>query len=97
MLEFSSRLATQVSIPVHWRWVDGFVGLERVTVLPFATLASREDSLRYGFGAAALLDLTFNYYAPISLGLEASWRSGNGLTVRLVSLVPLLSGLRLKF
>ena len=92
----SSRLATQISVPIHWRFPDGFVGLERVTVLPFATLELRGDAARYGFGAAALLDLTFNYYAPISLGLQAIWTNGNGLTFGVVSLVPLLSGLRLK-
>ena len=91
---FSGRLETPVSIPVHWRLPDGFIGLERVTVLPFATLEFQGDAARYGFGAAALLDLTFNYYAPVSLGFQAAWSSGNGLTVRLVSLVPLLSGLR---
>ena len=91
---FSSRLETQVSIPVHWRFPDGFVGLERVTVLPFATVELKGEAARYGFGAAALLDLTFNYYAPVSLGFQVAWSSGNGLTVRLVSLVPLLSGLR---
>ena len=94
MFTFSSRLETQVSIPVHWRFPDGFVGLERVTVLPFATVELKGEAARYGFGAAALLDLTFNYYAPVSLGFQAAWSSGNGLTVRLVSLVPLLSGLR---
>ena len=91
---FSSRLQTQVSIPIHWRFPDGFVGLERVTVLPFATLEWQGAAVRYGFGAAALMDLTFNYYAPISLGLEVMWNSGNGWTLRVVSLVPLLSGLR---
>lgn len=92
---FSSRLQTQVSIPVQWRSADGFVGSERLSVLPFATLAVNGDAARYGLGAAVLLDLTFNYYAPVSLGLEAIWSSGNGFGVRLVSLVPLLSGLRL--
>ncbi len=94
VFSFSSRLATSVSIPVHWRFPDGFVGLERVTVLPFATLELKGDAARYGFGASVLMDLTFNYYAPVSLGLELLWSSGNGWTVRVVSLVPLLSGLR---
>ena len=96
VLTFSSRLETHVSIPIHWRFPDGFIGLERVTVLPFATLELKADAARYGFGAAALLDLTFNYYAPISLGFELMWSSGNGWTIGVVSLVPLLSGLRLK-
>ena len=93
---FSSRLKTPVSIPIHWRFPDGFVGLERVTILPFATFELKGDAARYGFGAAALLDLTFNYYAPVSLGFEMTWNSGNGWTIGVVSLVPLLSGLRLK-
>ena len=93
---FSSRLQTHVSIPIHWRFPDGFVGLERVTVLPFAAFELKGDAARYGFGAAALLDLTFNYYAPVSLGFEMTWNSGNGWTIGVVSLVPLLSGLRLK-
>ncbi len=91
---FSSRLETQLSIPIQWRFPDGFIGLERVTVLPFATFELKGDAARYGFGAAALLDLAFNYYAPVSLGLEVMWRNGNGWTVGVVSLVPLLSGLR---
>ena len=93
---FSSRLETHLSLPIHWRFPDGFVGLERVTVLPFARVELNGATAQYGFGAAALLDLTFNYYAPVSLGFEMAWNSGNGLTLRLVSLVPLLSGLRLQ-
>ena len=91
---FSARLETQVSFGLDWRFPDGFVGLERVTVQPFALLETSDKPVNYGFGAAFLLDFTVNYYAPISLGLEARWERGNGFTLRLVSLVPLLEGLR---
>jgi hypothetical protein len=88
-LEFGARLETHLSIPIYWRYVDGFVGLERVTVVPFASL----ETARWSLGAAALVDLTFNYYVPVSVGAELAW-TGNGFTLRLVSLIPLLEGLR---
>ncbi len=89
----TARLETHVSFGIHWRSPDGFVGLERVTLLPFVTLQAENAVYRLGFGAQALLDLNLYYYLPLSLGVEVAW-SGNAWTLRLVSLVPLLQGLR---
>jgi hypothetical protein len=88
-VQLTSRLETRVSVPIHWRYVDGFVGLERVSFTPFATL----ETAGYSVGLGVLADLTFNYYAPVSVGAELAW-TGNAWRVRLVSLIPLLENLR---
>jgi WD40-like Beta Propeller Repeat len=91
---FTLQLQTHDSLDIHWRYPDGFVGLERLTLVPFATLEWQAGAALYGVGAQLMFDLTVNYYVPLSLGLEASWQSGNGFRFRFVTLVPLLDGLR---
>jgi hypothetical protein len=91
---FTMQGQTHNSLGVHWRYPDGFVGLERLTFVPFANLEWRGGVTRFGAGAQVMLDFTVNYYVPLSLGLEVSWQGGNGWSVRLVTLVPLLEGLR---
>jgi hypothetical protein len=82
----SAGLQTQTSFGLRWRVQDGFLALERITLQPFINL-KYNNSLEYNFGLRVLADAIFNYYAPISFGLEFSY--GNGFQVRLVTMLPL--------
>jgi hypothetical protein len=90
----SVQVQTHNAFGIHWRYPDGFIGLERLTFVPFGNLEYAAGAPRFGAGAQLMLDFTFNYYVPLSLGVEVAWRGGNGWSVRLVTLVPLLEGLR---
>ncbi|MEY4529517.1 MAG: hypothetical protein RLZZ156_238 [Deinococcota bacterium] len=82
----SAGLQTQTSFGLHWRMEDGFLALERITFQPFINFLY-SNSLEYNLGLRVLADVIFNYYAPISFGLEFNY--GNGFTVRLVTMLPL--------
>ncbi len=83
-----TRAQTQTSFATAWRNEDGFIGLERLTLQPFANL-QYTTTLEYAIGLRILADTIFNYYAPISFGLEFAYASGNGFAVRLVTVLPL--------
>ncbi len=81
-----ASLQTHFSFGLAWRSEDGFLALERITIQPFANL-QYSNFLEYNLGVRILADAIFNYYAPISFGLEFSY--GNGFAVRLVTILPL--------
>jgi hypothetical protein len=79
----SASLQTQFSFGLRLRSADGFIGIERITVQPFALFSS--SAL---VGVRVLADGIFNYYAPLSFGVEFSY-SPSGFGVRLVTVLPL--------
>jgi hypothetical protein len=92
-LSASLRITGRATLPIRARTVDGVLGLERVSLLPFLEGEFRSGLYGYAFGGAIALDGILHYYAPVSLGLELRYGSLGGLTVRLVGLAPLLDGL----
>ncbi len=82
----NANLQTQYSFGLRLRTDDGFLALERITIQPFLSLNYR-NSFDYNLGVRVLADTIFNYFAPISFGLEFSY--GNGFAVRLVTMLPL--------
>ncbi len=84
----SAGLQTQTSFGLRWRLEDGFLALERITFQPFINV-KYSNSLEYTLGLRVLADAIFNYYAPISFGLEFSFTTGNGFGFRLVTMLPL--------
>jgi hypothetical protein len=83
----SASLQTQFSFGVRLRSEDGFVTLERLTVQPFAVFSSTVSSSSV-VGLRLLADGIFNYYAPVSFGLEFSYGT-SGFGFRLVTVLPL--------
>jgi hypothetical protein len=79
----SANLQTQFSFGLGLRSEDGFIGLERITVQPFALFSSS-----HLVGVRILADGIFNYYAPLSFGFEFSYGT-NGFGLRLVTVLPL--------
>ncbi len=90
---FGFRASSQYSFHLNWFTSDGLLGIARLSVVPFVAYKFTTNS-NYIFGAQVLLDGVFQYYAPVSLGLEFSYSSLNGFQFGLVTLIPLLSGLR---
>jgi hypothetical protein len=90
---FGIRAASQYSFHLNWFTSDGLLGIARFSVVPFVAYKFTTNS-NYIFGTQVLLDGVFQYYAPISLGLELSYSSLNGFQIGLVTLIPLLNGLR---
>ncbi len=78
--------STHVSIRPRWRTEDGFVGLERITFTPFLII---DSSGIYTVGTGILFDTVLTYYVPASAGFEVAYSSGNGLTFKLVTLLPI--------
>jgi hypothetical protein len=91
--QFSARISSQFSFKLDWFNADGLIGIARVSLVPFLEYQFVTSS-NYIFGTQVLLDGVFNYYAPVSIGLEFSYSSGNGFRLNLVTLIPLLTGLR---
>lgn len=90
---FGIRASSQYSFRLNWFTTDGLLGIARFSVVPFVAYKFTTSS-NYIFGTQFLLDGVFQYYAPVSLGLEFSYSSLNGLQFGLVTLIPLLNGLR---
>jgi hypothetical protein len=90
---FSARASSQYSFHLNWFTSDGLLGIARLSVVPFVAYKFTTSS-NYIFGSQFLLDGVFQYYAPVSLGLEFSISSLNGFQFGLVTLIPLLNGLR---
>lgn len=83
---FSAALQIRQSFAIQWRNEDGFLAVERITIQPFFAL-SWQTSVATSIGLRLLADGVFNYYVPVTFGLELSY--GNGFAVRLVSMLPL--------
>ena len=90
---FSGRISSQFSLKLDWFNSDGLVGIARISFVPFLEYQFVKSS-NFIFGTQVLLDGVFNYYAPVSFGLEFAYSSGNGFRLGLVTLIPLLNGLR---
>lgn len=90
---FGIRASSQYSFRLNWFTSDGLIGIARLSVVPFVAYQFTTNS-NYIFGTQVLLDGVFQYYAPVSLGLEFSYSSLNGFQFGLVTLIPLLNGLR---
>jgi hypothetical protein len=90
---FGIRAASQYSFHLNWFTTDGLLGLARLSIVPFLEYRFRTNS-SYTIGSQILVDGVFQYYAPISLGFELSYSSLNGFQFGLVTLIPLLNGLR---
>ena len=90
---FSGRISSQFSLKLDWFNSDGLVGIARISFVPFLEYQFVKSS-NFIFGTQVLLDGVFNYYAPVSFGLEFGYSSGNGFRLGLVTLIPLLNGLR---
>jgi hypothetical protein len=82
----SAGLQTQTSFGLRLRTEDGFLALERITIQPFINL-KYSNLLEYNLGVRILADAIFNYYVPLTFGLEFSY--GNGFALRLVTMLPL--------
>jgi hypothetical protein len=91
---FNARISSQFSFSLNWFNSDGLIGIARVSVLPFLGYQFATTP-NYLAGTQILLDGVFNYYAPVSVGFEFSYSSLNGFQLGLVTLIPLLNGLRL--
>ncbi len=90
---FGVRASSQYSLHLNWFTSDGLLGIARLSVVPFVAYQFTSKS-NYIFGTQFLLDGVFQYYAPVSLGFEFSYSSLNGFQIGLVTLIPLLNGLR---
>ncbi len=90
---FGLRAASQYSFDLNWFTSDSLLGIARFSIVPFVAYKFTTNS-NYIFGSQFLLDGVFQYYAPVSLGLEFSISSLNGFQFGLVTLIPLLNGLR---
>jgi hypothetical protein len=90
---FGIRAASQYSFHLNWFTTDGLLGIARLSVVPFAAYQFTTKP-NFIFGTQVLLDGVFQYYAPVSLGLEFSYSTLNGFQFGLVTLIPLLNGLR---
>ncbi len=90
---FGVRAASQYSFQLNWFSSDGLLGIARLSVVPFLEYRFKTNS-NCIFGSQILLDGVFQYYAPVSFGLEFSISSLNGFQFGLVTLIPLLNGLR---
>jgi hypothetical protein len=90
---FTTRLSSQYSTALNWFYSDGLIGIARLSLVPFLEFQYARAS-NVVFGTQILLDGVFSYYAPVSFGLEVSYSSGNGFAIGLVTLIPLLQGLR---
>ncbi len=90
---FGIRASSQFSFQINWFNSDGLIGIARVSVLPFIGFQFATTS-NYLVGTQVLLDGVFQYYAPVSFGLEFSYSSLNGFQFGLLTLIPLLNGLR---
>ncbi len=90
--QFSSSPTLQMLLQTHntfqirWRTEDGFLSFERITLQSFISL-EYSNTLSSTVGVRLLADLIFNYFAPLTFGLELSY--GNGFAVRLVTMLPL--------
>lgn len=74
---------TQFSFGLRLRSEDGFVTLERISIQPFVLFSSSSVA-----GVRLLADGIFNYYAPLSFGVEFSYGS-SGFGWRFITVLPL--------
>ncbi len=90
---FGIQASSQYSFQLNWFNSDGLLGIARFSVVPFVAYQFTTNS-NYIFGTQVLLDGVFQYYAPVSFGVQLSYSSLNGFQFGLVTLIPLLNGLR---
>ncbi len=67
----SARLAARASLPIYWRFGDGVLSFERLTLYTFGVLSAREVA----WGLQVLLDGVLNYNTIFTLGLELGYSS----------------------
>jgi hypothetical protein len=81
------------TLPLKWRYSDGFAGLERLSILPTVGLfhIGAFDQNAYG-GAGIYLDGNYNYALPFRLGLDLLYGTRGGFGVRMGSSITLPSG-----
>ncbi len=92
-ISFSTQISSQYSLNLDWFSKDGLVGIARVSFIPFLEYQFVNTS-NFIIGTQIMLDGVFNYYVPVSIGLEFSYSNQNGFGIGLVTLIPLLNGLR---
>lgn len=78
-----------LKIPLEWRFKDGLVSAERLSILPTVGYLKLGDTSSFYGGSGLYLDGTLNYLLPYRLGLDVLIDSRGSVGVRLGSSLAL--------